>query len=151
MTNDKPLAALHDLVATCNDSSEGFGKAAKGVGDEDLSNWLAQASSTRDTFAGELTAMVRKLGGAPRNDLHEGGILHRGWVDLDTRIRNKDAGEIVRECVLGEAGTLKHYDHALTLEYPEDLRSMLLEQRTAIDDDLTYLQNRIGHHQNHHA
>ncbi len=151
MTNEKALAALHDLVATCNDSSEGFGKAAKGVGDMDLSNWLAQASNTRDIFAGELGAMVGKLGGTPRDDLHEGGILHRGWVDLETRIRSKNAHEIVQECVLGETGTLKHYDHALTLEYPEDLRSMLLEQRTAIDDDLTYLQHRIGHHREHHA
>ncbi len=151
MANEKALAALHDLVATCNDSSEGFGKAAKGVQDPDLSNWLAQVSNTRDNFAGELSSMVRKLGGTPRTDLHEGGILHRGWVDLETRIRDKDAAEIVRECVLGEGGTLKHYDHALTLEYPEDVRSTLLEQRTAIDDDVMFLQNRFGHHQNHHA
>ncbi len=80
--NEKTLQALHDLVATNNDAAEGYAKAAKGVHDTDLSNWLAQASDDRGRFAGELSKAIKDMGGEPRLDLHEGGILHKGWVDL---------------------------------------------------------------------
>ena len=79
MTDDKKaLKAVHDLVATCNDAAEGFGKAAKGVHDTDLSNWLAAASADRLRFAAELGHALKQTGDERRLDLHEGGILHRG-------------------------------------------------------------------------
>jgi hypothetical protein len=40
----KALKALHDVIATCYDAAEGFGKAAKGVHGQALSDWLAAAS-----------------------------------------------------------------------------------------------------------
>ncbi|HEX4164928.1 MAG TPA: PA2169 family four-helix-bundle protein, partial [Bryobacteraceae bacterium] len=90
MINTKTLKALHDLVATCNDASEGFAKAAKGVHDADLSNWLAQASADRGRFANELSHAIKELGDRPEIDLHEGGILHKGWVDLEQRLRSTE-------------------------------------------------------------
>jgi uncharacterized protein (TIGR02284 family) len=148
--NNKTLKALHDLVATCNDASEGFGKAAKGVHDSDLSNWFAQASADRDRFASELSHAIKELGGQPELDLHQGGILHRGWVDLEQRLRSseqhvssKDDAEIIKECIAGDSGSLGHYDHALAQELSPDLRSLIIEQRTAIEDNLIYLQNKV--------
>jgi len=148
--NKKALKALHDLVATCNDAAEGFGKAAKGVHNADLSNWLAQASADREGFASDLSHAIEKLGDQPRADLHEGGILHKGWVDLEQRLRStekdlhsKNDAEIIRECIAGDSGSLSHYDHALAQELNPDLRSLIIEQRTAVDDNLTYLQNKL--------
>src|SRR4051794_6064430 len=120
---DKSLKALHDLVATCNDAAEGYGKAAKGVGDTELSNWLAQISNDRQAYGAELTSLIRDLGGEGRTDLHEGGIFHRGWVDLETRIRPKEDREILRECLAGDGGTLKHYDNALARDLDPNIRS----------------------------
>ena len=91
MPNDKrTLKAVHDLIATCNDAAEGFGKAAKGVHDTDLSDWLAQASADRVRFAADLTRALKDIGEEPRFDLHEGGILHRGWVDVEQRLRSTE-------------------------------------------------------------
>jgi uncharacterized protein (TIGR02284 family) len=147
---DKVLRALHDLVATCNDASEGYAKAAKGVHNQDLGNWLAQASADRDRFSDELSDAIRKAGGEPGRDLHEGGILHQGWVDLEQRLRSTDRNvhskadpEIVRECLAGDSGSLPHYDHALEFDYDPDTRALLLAQRTAISDDLLYLEQRL--------
>ncbi len=153
MTPQKALKALHDLVATNNDAAEGFAKAAKGVHDTDLSNWLAQASADRDHFADDLGNAIKSLGDQPAADLHEGGILHKGWVDLEQRLRSseqhlhsKDDKEIIRECIAGDSGSLSHYDHALAQEFNADVRSLLVEQRSAIEDNLTYLQNKVDRH-----
>ena len=148
--NKKTSKALHDLVATCNDAAEGFAKAAKGVHGTDLSNWLAQASSDRERFAADLSHAIKELGEQPGVDLHEGGILHKGWVDLEQRLRStephlrsKDDKEIVRECIAGDSGSLSHYDHALAREMNRDLRSLIIEQRSAVEDNLTYLQSMV--------
>src|SRR5690349_21092999 len=144
MTEDnKALKAVHDLIATCNDAAEGFAKAAKGVHDSDLSNWLAAASADRGGFAADLTRALEEMGEEPRLDLHEGGILHKGWVDLEQRLRSteqhlhsKDDKEIVRECIAGDSGSLRHYDHALAEDLTSDLRSLIVEQRAAVQDQL---------------
>jgi hypothetical protein len=82
--------------------------------------WLAAASADRERFAADLSHAVREMGEEPTLDLHEGGILHKGWVDLEQRLRSteqhlhsKDDAEIIRECIPGHSGSLSHYDHAL--------------------------------------
>ncbi len=156
--NDKTSKALHDLVATCNDAAEGFAKAAKGVHNTDLSDWLAAASADRERFASDLSRALTEMGEEPRVDLHEGGILHRGWVDLEQRLRStdrnlksKDDSEIIRECIAGDSGSLNHYDHALAQDLSADVRSLIIEQRTAIEDNLVYLEDKVSRHQSHTA
>jgi uncharacterized protein (TIGR02284 family) len=155
---DKALKAIHDLVAACNDAAEGYAKAAKGVHDGDLSDWLAAASADRERFASELNHELRRIGEQPRLDLHEGGILHKGWVDLEQRLRStaehlhsKDDTEILRECIAGDTGTLHHYDHALAQDLTSDLRDVVVEQKTVIEDNLVYLENRVTHKRHHTA
>jgi uncharacterized protein (TIGR02284 family) len=138
-------------VATCNDAAEGYAKAAKGVHDTDLRNWLAQISNERERFGADLTRAIKEVGGEPRTDLHEGGILHRGWVDLEQRLRPKDDYEILQECIVGDTGTLKHYDHALAQDLPPSVRSLVEEQRTAVERDLISLRSKVNQHKIHHA
>jgi len=63
---------------------------------------LVDISSERSRFAMELGAQVSQEGGKPASDAHYGGILHRGWIDLETRIRPKAAIEILRGCLRGD-------------------------------------------------
>ncbi len=142
MTNEKALKALHDLVATCNDAAEGYAKAAKGVHDQELGDRLANISDERTRFGEDLTAALSRLGEQPRTDVHGGGILHAGWVDLEQSLRPKNDPEIVRECVAGDTGTLKHYDHALDQELPEEVRSTVQAQRTAVSRDIAYFGDK---------
>lgn len=145
MSEDKQLLnALHDLVATCNDSAEGYAKAAKDVHSPGLSNWLAQESADRGRFVAKLNRAIRQMGEQPRLDLHEGEILHRGWVDLEQRLRSKDDAEIIRECIGGDSGTLRRCDHALAQDLNSELRLLLVEQRTDVEDALVYLQKKVS-------
>lgn len=143
--------ALSDLIATCHDAEEGYGKAAKGVHDNRLSDRLAEISGERGRFAEEIGRFVQSPAGRADTDLHEGGILHRGWVDLETRIRPKDRNEILRECIEGDEGTLKHYQHALEQELTDEARSHIERQRAKVQEDLQFLQRAIEQHRSQHA
>lgn len=143
---NKTLRSLHDLVATCNDAAEGYGKAAKGVHDKGLSDRLALISGERMRFVADLERVLSAIEGQNTNDLHEGGILHTGWVDLETRIRPKEQHEILRECVSGDEGTLKHYRHALDQELSPVTRTLVADQHTAVERDLQFLRASLQKH-----
>ncbi len=149
--DEKTVQALHDLIATCNDAAEGYGKAAKGVHDKELSERLARISGEREQFAAELSGAVSNAGGEARNDLHEGGILHRGWVDLETRIRPKNQHDILQDCLRGDEGTLKHYQHLLDQQPALETRALVERQRTAIQGDLEFLRSSLAKHKSQHA
>ena len=145
------VKALNDLIATCRDAEEGYAKAAKGVHDRALSDQLTEISGRRGQFADELSRLVSSLGGQSATDAHYGGILHSGWVDLETRIRPKNEHDILEDCRRGDEGTLKHYGHALDQELPEEARAAVERQRSAIQNDVNTIQNRISHGKSHHA
>jgi uncharacterized protein (TIGR02284 family) len=143
--NDKTLRALHDLAATCNDAAEGYAKAAKAVHDTDFSDWLAAVSNKREQFSADIENAIRNLGGESREDLHQGGILHGGWVDLEKRLRPKDEQEVVQNCITGDTGTLKHYDHTLAQSLSPEMRSLVQGQMAAVQEDLASLRGRASH------
>lgn len=149
--NTRVLKALNDLIATCHDAEEGYAKAAKGVHDHALSDQLTEISGQRGQFADELSKVVSGLGGQPATDAHYGGILHSGWVDLETRIRPKNEHDTLEDCRRGDEGTLRHYQHALDQELPGEALAVVERQRDAVQNDLNTLQNRISHGKGHHA
>ncbi|MBZ5582103.1 MAG: PA2169 family four-helix-bundle protein [Acidobacteriia bacterium] len=119
------IRTLNDLIATCRDSEEGFGKAAKGVHDDNLRHRFLGIERQRSDFAEEMTAAVRKLGGEPAESAHRSGTLHSGWRELEESIRPKDDPSFLAECETGEENTLRHYEHALTQELPPPVRAMV--------------------------
>ncbi len=138
---DEVIKTLNDLTATCRDSEEGFGKAAKGVHSENLRNRFTGIELERSQFADELIALVRKLGGEPAESGHRSGILHRGWRELETSIRPKSDAEFLTECEEGEENTLRHYEHALTRELPAQVRPVVERQRLAVQQALLELRS----------
>lgn len=148
---DRITRALHDLAATCNDAAEGYAKAAKAIHDTGLSDWLARVSDERERFAADLEKAVEQAGGAARQDLHEGGILHSGWVDLEQSLRPKDEREVLQECVAGDTGALKHYDHTLAEALPPGIRSIVESQRRTVEDNLSTLRGRANQQRSAHA
>lgn len=145
--NEELTTILNDLISTCNDSWEGFGKAAKGVHDDELRSWLTDVSLQRAGFARRLTDEVRKAGGEPADAGHIGGILHKGWVDLETNLRSKNDGEIRIECAEGEGATLKHYERAVDHNLPDDVRLIVERQFNEVQATVKQLRegNKAAH------
>src|SRR5205085_2991486 len=97
-------------------------------------------SAERAQFAAEVDQLVRRLGGEPGTTGHGGGVLHKGWVDLEQRNRPKQDSEIIENCADGEEGALDHYARALTLPYDEEVRKTLLHQQASISSAVEYLR-----------
>ena len=127
-TNNEVFKVVNDLIATCRDSEEGFGKAAKGAHSDHLRDTLIAHSRKHADFADELAAMVGRMGAQPAATPHWGGILHAGWVDLEARIRPEDDKTLVTECERGEESTVKHYQHALESNLPGEVRQVVERQ-----------------------
>lgn len=132
---------LNDLISTCRDSEEGFGKAAKGCHDTTLRHRFTGIARQRADFADELAGHVGRLGGRPAESGHLSGIQEAGWRELAVSIRPKEDVEFLAECERGEENTLRHYEHALTHEIPAPERAMVDRQRLAVQEALLELRS----------
>lgn len=135
------IGVLNDLISTCLDSAEGFAKAAKDVHGQELRGLFAECASRRQEFAAELASEVTRLGGHPAQKGHGGGVLHRGWAELEQQIGRKDDPEFLAQCEHGEAGTMMHYLHALDSDLPSNLKTIIERQREAIDQTMERLRS----------
>lgn len=135
------LNTLNDLIATCRDSEEGFGKAAKGVHSDTLRHRFTGIARQRADFADELAQYVTKIGGEPAASGHRSGIQHRGWRELEEGIRPRDDASFLAECQTGEDNTLRHYEHALAKDLPAPLRPVVERHRLAVQEALLELRN----------
>jgi uncharacterized protein (TIGR02284 family) len=134
------VKTLNDLIATCRDSEEGFGKAAKGCHSDALRNRLITVARERADFAGELAGLVRGLDAEPAASAHESGVQHEGWRQLEERIRPKDDASFIADCLAGEENTLRHYETALTRDLPVAVRPVVERQRLAVQSTLMGLR-----------
>jgi uncharacterized protein (TIGR02284 family) len=134
------LNTLNDLISTCRDSEEGFGKAAKGVHSDNLRNRFTGIARQRSDFADELARYVKKIGVDPPASGHQSAIQHRGWRELEESIRPKDDASFLAECQQGEENTLRHYEHALSKDLPAPLRPIIERQRLAVQEALLELR-----------
>ena len=145
---DNLYRVLNDLIATCRDAEEGYGKAAKGVHSDELRDLLTRYSSQRADFAGELESLTRNQGRDPETTGRIGGVLHRGWVDLETRIRPKSDEEFIDNCLDGDTATLNHYERALADPLPPSVRAVLDRHvnlvRRALNEFRTFLGRRTA-------
>ena len=132
---------LNDLIASCRDSEEGFGKAAKGVHSDNLRNRFTGIARQRSDFADELAGHVRRLGGDPPDSGHQSGIQQRGWRELEVSIRPKNDASFIAECQTGEENTLRHYEQALTHNLAPDLRPIIERHRLAVQEALLELRS----------
>lgn len=132
---------LNDLIATCRDSGEGFGKAAKGCHSENLRHRFVGIARQRADFADELAAYVRKMGADPAGSGHQSGIQEKGWRELEESIRPKDDASFLAECETGEENTLRHYERALAKDLPVPVRPIVERQRLAVQEALLELRN----------
>jgi uncharacterized protein (TIGR02284 family) len=126
------ITALRDLAATCRDAEEGFGKAAKGTHSDELRARFVSYAGQRATFAETIDNTIRQMGGAPGETGHGSGPLRRGWKELEARIRPKADPEFMAQAADGEESGLKHYDRALAMDFPDDIRAMLERQRDSM-------------------
>ena len=138
MAERSERAVLNHLIETCTDAARGFRTVADHVTDPALKAVFIEMASARERFAADLLPHAQRLGGAAAADGTTVAAVHRGWIDIKSKLRHDDAA-IVAEAARGDGVTLHAYREAVADLLPPDVRD-LVEKQLA---DLTVAHQRI--------
>jgi uncharacterized protein (TIGR02284 family) len=128
------VAVLNDLIETCKDGEKGFRTAAEGVSNSELGTLFLNYAEQRASFAAELQAEVRRVGGDPETGGTALGALHRGWIDIKSAVAGKDEGAIIAEAERGEDHAVRMYREALEKNLPTAVQTIVENQYIHIRD-----------------
>lgn len=136
---DKPdkselISVLNGLVETCKDGEKGFRTAAEGITNGELATLFLNYAEQRASFAAELQAEVRRLGGDPETGGTAMGAVHRGWIDIKSAVAGKDEGAVITEAERGEDHAVREYREALEKNLPTNVQTVVENQYIHVRD-----------------
>lgn len=131
---DDVISTLNNLIETCKDGQNGFQTAAEGVKNSELKTLFLTYSQQRAQFSGQLQNEVQRLGGDPEKTGSVAATLHRGWMNIKSTVTGADEGAIIAEAERGEDSAVKNYKDALAENLPENIRSIVQEQYTQVQE-----------------
>jgi uncharacterized protein (TIGR02284 family) len=146
MTQLAERTALNHLIETCTDAARGFRSAAAHVRDERLKAFFELVADERERFAAELLPQAQRLGGDAPADGTRAAALHRGWIDLKSRLTHDDR-EILAEAARGDDVTRHIFKNALEGMLPPEVREIVEEQYVAMCAEHEHIENfypRVG-------
>jgi uncharacterized protein (TIGR02284 family) len=120
MTQRTERAVLNHLIETCRDAERGFLSAAGHVESPTLKALLEQMAAQRARMAADLAPHANRLGGDSAAEGTTGAALHRGWIDIKSRLRPHDDSAILAEVERGDGVTLHAFQDALEGMLPPD-------------------------------
>lgn len=132
--NGDVVAVLNDLIETCKDGEKGFRAAAEGVSNRELGTLFLSYAEQRASFAAELLAEVRRVGGDPHAGGTALGALHRGWIDIKAAVAGKDEGAIIAEAERGEDHAVRKYRDVLEKNLPTAVQTIVENQYIHVRD-----------------
>ena len=135
MERDKStIEVLNDLIRINNDRVEGYEKAMDNSGgsDSDLRNIFSRMADESRSYARELTAEVRRLGGEPASGTTASGKVYRIWMDVKSGFSRSDRKSVLEECEFGEDAAQRAYEKALdpANDLSPEVRSLIQREKT---------------------
>jgi uncharacterized protein (TIGR02284 family) len=103
-------------------------------------------SVERSQFAAQWDRLLQKHGSTPGETGHGSGPMRGGWGELEARIRPKDDAEFIMQAADGDERGLKHFQHALDSDVPEEVRSMADRQMRSIEKAVAELRSSVLQH-----
>ena len=143
---DDITSVLNDLVETSKDGEKGFRTAAEDTTNPELKRIFLSRAEDCAKGASDLQQIVVRLGGKPEQGGSVAGAMHRGWVDLKSKVANRDELAILEECERGEDVAKAKYRSALEQTLPEDIRAVVQRQFDGViknHDQIRDLRNRF--------
>jgi uncharacterized protein (TIGR02284 family) len=132
--NGDVIAVLNNLIETCKDGEKGFRTAAEGLSNGDLATLFLNYAEQRASFAAELQAEVRRLGGDAETGGSVMGAVHRGWLDIKSAVAGKDEGAVIAEAERGEDHAVREYRRALEHNLPTGVQTVVENQYIHVRD-----------------
>lgn len=128
------VSILNGLIETCKDGEKGFRTAAEGIANPELGTLFLNYAEQRASFAAELQAEVRRLGGDPESSGTALGAVHRGWIDIKSAVAGKDEGAVIAEAERGEDHAVREYREALEKNLPTGVQTIVENQYIHVRD-----------------
>ena len=116
---------LNHLIETCRDAERGFLSAASHVESPKMKAIFEQMASQRARIAADLAPHAQRLGGDAAAEGTTGAVLHRGWIDVKSRLRRHGDNAILDEVERGDGITLHAFQDALEGMLPPDTREVI--------------------------
>jgi uncharacterized protein (TIGR02284 family) len=144
------VATMNGLIEVCKDGEKGFRTAPEGITNSDLAALFLNYSEQRASFAAELQAEVKRLGGDPERGGTAMGAVHRGWIDIKSAVAGNDEAAVIAEAERGEDHAVREYRRALEKSLPTGVQTIVENQYIHVRDAHDHVRalERI-HHQNH--
>ena len=128
---------INDLIATCRESEEGFGKAATNAHNDELRTQFTRMAQIRAEFADQLQSALESLGIQSDTTGQVKEVLSRGWTNVEAGVHPESDQNLVEECRAGERATLDRYQQALSRpELPAGMHSILERQLKTLQESL---------------
>jgi uncharacterized protein (TIGR02284 family) len=128
MEQSSIISTLNTLIDTCKDGEMGFRTSAEHVPLPELRTLLCSMADRCTESAGELSVLVRHLGGDPDERGSLAGALHRGLIDLKAMLGSADVHAILEECERGEDAAKQRFRDALGRDLPPNVRIVIDRQ-----------------------
>ena len=128
MDNDDTIDELNKLIETCKDGEYGFLTSAEHAKSASLKGVLQSRGEACRRAAGELQAIVSRLGGSAEADGSASGKMHRGWVSVVGTLTGYSDLQMLDECERGEDAALDSYRSALKQPLPADVMGVVQAQ-----------------------
>ena len=142
----KITAVLNDLVETSKDGEKGFRTASEDTKNTELKTIFMRRADDCSKGASDLQQIVMRLGGKPEEGGSVAGAMHRGWVDLKSKVTDRDDLAILEECERGEDVAKAKYRDALEETLPDDIRAVVQRQYDGViknHDQIRDLRDRL--------
>ena len=143
---DNIPSILNDLVETSKDGEKGFRTAADDTKNAELKSIFMRRAEDCAKGASDLQQIVVRLGGKPEQGGSVAGALHRGWVDVKSKVADRDDLAILEECERGEDVAKAKYRKALEETLPDDIRAVVQRQYDGVvknHDQIRDLRDRF--------
>lgn len=131
--DDTEAALLTDLLDLNRDNQNGYQTAAAALHNTDYAALFAQYAQERQANADELKRLLNANGRTPDRVGTLSGLLHQGWLNLESLLTTGDAS-IFAECERLDELTLAAYQDVMGQTTREELMSILRRQFTVIRD-----------------
>ncbi|HLP53985.1 MAG TPA: PA2169 family four-helix-bundle protein [Fluviicola sp.] len=138
MGHEQTVDALNKLVQINNERIEGYETAMGETDESDLRKMFDLFAKTSEKNVAELSAEIRRIGGAPTDRGKITGTFFRVWMDVKAALTGKNRKFILDSCEYGEDAAIDTYETVLeecSVNLSQDQQTMIKAQLALLKAD----------------
>lgn len=137
---DEEAGLFQDLLNLNLDDHKGYMTAANALQNPEYATLFREYAQERQQNATELGELLQKHGHSADKTGTFAGILHQGWINLESLLAQGDAS-IFGECERVDGLTLSAYQDVMGKITKEELMELLRQQFTTIRNAYVRIKN----------